>query len=381
VKRGFFIVFFANIVRKAFTSSMTLPEPRKDIRTLSVEELEEALTSHQEKKFRAQQVNQWLWEKGCTSFDEMSNLPVSTRQFLTCQFTFHTAAPEIQQESRDGTVKTGFRLHDQSLIEGVLIPSGNRFTACISSQAGCQLGCAFCATGKLGFTRNLTAGEIFDQVIFLSRLAGTRKKPENTPGHPLSNIVFMGMGEPFLNYDAVQQAIGKITSKTSLGLSPQRITVSSIGIPEMIRRMAGDDPGYHFALSLHAANDKKRNALIPFNLHHPLATLIEALKYYHQRCGKRITIEYILFAGINDTPTDAADLASFCRNFPVKINLIEYNPVEETGFSGSDDPTIRHFITLLEKRNLVVNLRRSKGRDIQAACGQLSAERKLKIDH
>jgi len=360
-----------------------------DIRSLTNEELTRALASVDEKKFRVQQIYQWIWKLGSTTFDDMLNIPGPTREFLKTHFSFHSAKAEIQQKGSDGTVKTGFRLYDGSVIEGVLIPAGGRFTACISSQVGCNLGCKFCATGRLGFTRNLTTGEIFDQVVYLSRLAGTiqRSEPESRAGsvvsHPepgigrlLSNIVYMGMGEPFLNYEAVKKSIETITSAESLGMSPQRITVSSIGIPKMIRTMADDRPKYHFALSLHAANDKKRSRIIPFNLHHPLPEIIEALKYYHTKTGKRITIEYILFAGVNDSPADASELALFCRNFPVKINLIEYNAVNETGLSGSGQEAILSFVTFLERRNLVVNVRKSRGKDIQAACGQLSANYK-----
>jgi 23S rRNA (adenine2503-C2)-methyltransferase len=229
------------------------------------------------------------------------------------------------------------------------------------------LGCNFCATGQLGFTRNLTTGEIFDQVTGMLHVGG-----------PISNLVFMGMGEPFLNYDHVMGAIDKITSPDGLGMSPQRITVSSVGIPKMIKKMADDDPKYHFALSLHAATDEKRDKIIPFNLKHPLSDLKEALIYYHQKTAKRFTIEYILFGHFNDSIADAKDLAVFCRNFPVKINVIEYNPVPDSGFTKSDPHHTSAFVNFLESRNLVVNVRQSRGKDIDAACGQLAGS-KLKI--
>ncbi|MEI6455159.1 MAG: 23S rRNA (adenine(2503)-C(2))-methyltransferase RlmN [bacterium] len=334
-----------------------------DIRSLSREEIGLFLSGHNEKPFRSGQVYDWLWKRSCGSFDEMTNLPASLRHLLKEHFTFYKATAEHRQESSDGAVKIGFRLFDDSMVEGVLIPSGERATACISSQAGCALGCKFCATGKLGFTRNLTAGEIFDQVTMLASLQ-----------HKLSNIVYMGMGEPFLNYEAVVESVEKITSPEGLGMSPQRITISSIGIPKMIRRMADDNPKFHFALSLHAAADEKRNMIIPFNLKHPLAEISDALKYYHTVTGKRFTIEYILFGNFNDSLADAKSLALFCRNFPVKINLIEYNPVKDTGYTIPDPGKTQMFMAFLESKNMVVNLRKSRGKEIDAACGQLAAK-------
>ena len=335
-------------------------DPRPDIRSLGKSELEELFLQNGEKRFRAQQVYDWLWKRSCRSFDEMTNLSKSSRQFLGDHFTFHTAVPELVQTSSDGTVKTRYLLHDGMKAEGVMIPSGDRATLCISSQVGCALGCTFCATGQLGFTRNLTVGEIFDQVT-----SGVDK---------ISNLVFMGMGEPFLNYENVRRAIEKITSPDGLGMSPQRITVSSVGIPKMIRKMADDDPGYQFALSLHAATDAKRDKIIPFNLKHPLSELTEALKYYHQKTSKRFTIEYILFGNFNDSEADAGDLARFCKSFPVKINLIEYNPVNGSGFIGATAARTKAFVGFLERRNLIVNVRQSRGKDIAAACGQLAGK-------
>ncbi len=336
-----------------------------DIRAITKEELEHFLLLHGEKKFRAGQVFEWLWQKSCRSFDDMTNLHKNTRQLLKEHFLFNKAFAENHQKSSDGTVKIGFRLYDGFLVEGVLIPSDDRITACISSQVGCALGCKFCATGYLGFRRNLSVGEIIDQLTGIQNPLASGEKN-------ISNIVFMGMGEPFLNYENVLTAIEKITSEDGLGMSPQRITVSSIGIPRMIKKMADDDPKYHFALSLHAANDTKRDQIIPFNLKHPLKEIIEALKYYHQKTGKRITIEYILFGNFNDSVSDAKELAIFCRNFPVKINIIEYNPVKESGFTKSQPEMTKGFIGYLERCNIVVNIRKSRGKDIEAACGQLA---------
>ena len=356
-------------------------ESSPDIRALTKEELDHFFLQHGEQKFRAGQVFEWLWQKSCRSFDEMTNIQKNTRLLLSNHFSFHTANADNHQRSSDGTIKIAFRLHDGLVVEGVLIPSDERITACISSQAGCALGCKFCATGQLGFKRNLSVGEILDQVT------GIRDAGYGTPGigphfadrgSCISNIVFMGMGEPFLNYGNVKSAVEKITSENGLGMSPRRITISSVGIPKMIKQMADDDPKYHFALSLHAATDAKRDQIIPFNLKHPLKEIVESLKYYHLKTGKRITIEYILFGNFNDSVADAKDLAVFCRNFPVKINIIEYNPVKESGFIKSTPETTTAFLAFLEKRNMVVNVRKSRGKDIDAACGQLAGN-KLKI--
>ncbi len=345
-----------------------------DIRDLDQSEIGVFFQKHGEKLFRAGQVYEWLWKRGCRSFDEMTNLPKSVRGLLDNHFSFHVANPDVEQQSADGTVKVGFRLHDDLIAEGVLIPSEDRFTACVSSQVGCALGCSFCATGKLGFSRNLSAGEIFDQVVYITSLAGRNQKTTDVglPARPLSNIVFMGMGEPFLNYENVKGSIEKITAVDGLGMSPQRITVSSIGIPKMIRKMAEENPRWHFALSLHAATDEKRDQLVPFSAKHPLKEIIDALKFYVKLTGKRFTIEYILFRNINDNLSDARDLAVFCKNFPVKINLIEYNEVAGIDYARPDVAKVRAFKQFLESRNLVVNLRKSKGKDIDAACGQLA---------
>jgi len=348
--------------------------PRPDIRSLTKSDIEHFFLDHGGKTFQANQVFEWLWRKSCRSFEEMTSLSKATRQLLQNHFSFVTAVPVDQQNSMDGTVKTLFRLHDGLMVEGVLIPSADRATVCISSQVGCALGCKFCATGQLGFKRNLTLGEIFDQVSGMSDPAYGIRDTAYIP-HPvsrISNLVFMGMGEPYLNYENVVDAIERITSPEGLGMSPQRITVSSVGIPKMIKKMADDDAKYNFALSLHAATDAKRDQIIPFNLKHPLKELTEALKYYHHKTGNRFTIEYILFGKFNDSISDAKDLALFCKSFPVKINIIEYNPVKESGFIKSDADKTKAFVNFLESRNLVVNIRQSRGKDIAAACGQLA---------
>lgn len=340
----------------------------RDIRTLSLIELEKFFSARGEKPFRARQVHEWLWKKSCRSFDGMTNLSNETRQLLTENFSFYTIRVEKTQKSSDGTIKATFRLPDDLLTEGVIIPAGTRATACISSQAGCPLGCRFCATGLSGFRRDLNAGEIYDQVVLLSGLSS----------HNLSNIVFMGMGEPLLNWSEVMTSIQRLISEDGLAISPRRITVSTVGIPEMIRKMADDRINCHLALSLHAADDEKRNRIIPVNKKYPLKKLIPALKYYYKVSKKRFTIEYILFKDFNDSLFDAADLAGFCKNFPVKVNIIEYNPVENSGFMAPEPGRVKSFIEFLERKNMVVNLRQSRGKDIDAACGQLAMKSTLK---
>jgi 23S rRNA (adenine2503-C2)-methyltransferase len=339
---------------------------KADIRSLSLAEIEGFFRENNEKSFRAKQVYDWIWKKTCRSFDEMTNLSREIRKLLEARFCFPVLAEEKELRDPDGTVKSTFRLFDKALIESVLIPADNRTTACISSQAGCALACRFCATGLLGFQRNLTFTEIFDQIVLLNR------QSEKYHGKPLSNIVYMGMGEPLMNYDEVMKSIEKITSEDSLWMSPQRITVSSVGIPVVIRKMADDKARFHFALSLHAATNEKRNQIIPINKKHNLQELTEALKYYHAKTGKRFTIEYILFKDFNDSLEDAKDLAVFCKSFPVKVNLIEYNPVENSGFSQSTPEKARAFREFLENKNMVINVRKSRGKSIDAACGQLA---------
>ena len=339
---------------------------KKDIRTLSLPEIEHFFFEKNEKKFRAHQVYDWLWKKYCLSFREMTNLSVKTRELLDEHFTFSILQEDEEIHSSDGTIKSTFRLPDEFLVESALIPSGGRTTACISSQSGCPLACRFCATGKLGFQRDLKFTEIVDQVVFLSR------QSEKYHGRSLSNIVYMGMGEPLLNYDEVMRSVQKITDENALGMSPQRITISSVGIPEMIRKMADDKIKVHFALSLHAATDSKRNQIIPVNKKYSLKELSGALKYYHLRSGKRFTIEYILFRNFNDTLEDAHDLSVFCKSFPVKINLLDFNPVEGSEFEPAEPHKMNEFKEYLLTRNLVVNVRKSRGKDINAACGQLA---------
>ena len=341
-------------------------ETKKDIRKYTLDELNDFFISNGEKAFRSKQVYEWLWKKSVTSFDEMTNLSKKTRSLLIDNFIIKSVKIKQQQKSYDGTIKIVFELYDGKTVEGVMIPSEKRATACISSQVGCALGCTFCATGKLGFIRNLEFDEIYDQVALISKLATEELDLK------LSNIVYMGMGEPLLNYDNVMKSIDIITSENGLAMSPQRITVSTAGISKMIKQLGDNNIRFNLAISLHTANNNKRNEIMPINKQNSITDLIEAIKYFHEKTNNRITFEYILFKNYNDSIDDANELAAFCKNFPVKINVIEYNKVVDTPFRRADKLHTEEFVKLLESKNLIVNVRKSRGKDIDAACGQLA---------
>lgn len=340
---------------------------KQNIRELSLKELSEFLTTHNEKAFRAKQIWQWIWQRGTTRFEEMTNLSKAIQELLSNTFFFDKLEPQSIQTSVDGTVKTAWRLFDEEVIESVLIPGNQKFTVCVSSQVGCKLGCKFCATGTLGFKRNLTAGEIFEQVV-------AAKTAAEAQGLTLSNVVFMGMGEPLLNYDNVMKAIERLTATDGLAMSPYRITVSTAGIPEKIRQLANDEVRFNLAVSLHSANEDIRTDLMPVNKAYSLADIADSLKYFVEKTGTRPTFEYLLLKDVNDNLEDAKTLARYCRQFPIKINLIEYNEVGSTGFRHSPDKKRDEFMRFLESCNMVVNLRLSKGKDIDAACGQLAGK-------
>jgi len=342
---------------------------KKDIRKLSLEELEKELTAAGEKRFRAKQIYEWLWRKSAVSFDEMTNLSLKTREWLKDAFEIQTLEIDQRQDSADGTAKYSFVMADGSLVEGVLIPAENRITACISSQVGCSLSCKFCATGYLERKRNLEAGEIYDQVVLIN------KQAVEIFGKPLSNIVYMGMGEPLLNYANVLKSIEHITSPEGLGMAARRITLSTAGIAKMIRKLGDDNVKFNLALSLHAADDEKRNQIMPINESNNLAALKEALIYFYGKTKNKITLEYIAFKNFNDSLADAAALARFSKNIPCKVNIIEYNPIGQAGFMKSDEGAIEAFKSYLEDKGLVVNIRRSRGKDIDAACGQLAGKK------
>ena len=338
----------------------------RDIREISSGELEEYLTGLGEKKFRARQVDEWLWKKSATSIDEMTNLSLDLRKQLGSDFSFSLLKVKVLQVSQDGTHKFGFLTRDNRLVEGVLIPSDSRFTACISSQIGCKLNCKFCATASLKRGRDLTVPEIFDQVT------GIADKARELSGKRLDNIVFMGMGEPLLNYRNVMMAIEKISSSRGLGYSPQRITLSTAGLVKGIKQLGDDGVPFNLAISLHTANEEKRSHLMPVNRTNPLNELREAIRYFYEKTGTRVSYEYLLLKGFNDSLEDAGAFAEFCKVSPCKINLIEYNEIKTGLFSRSDASATNRFIDFLRSKNLVVHLRKSRGADIDAACGQLA---------
>jgi 23S rRNA (adenine2503-C2)-methyltransferase len=347
---------------------MTAVSTKKDIRQLSLPDIEAVFKEMGEPKFRAKQVWEWLWKKGAASLDEMTNLSKALREKLEEHFTINAIQEDKVQRSLDGTIKTRFRLHDGHLIESVLIPvpDEKRFTVCVSSQVGCSLTCKFCATGQMKRVRNLDAAEIFDQVVRVNR------QSEDTFGHPLTNIVYMGMGEPLLAYGNVLESIERITSPEGLGMSPKRITVSTAGIAKMIKKLADDKVRFNLALSLHAADDLKRNEIMPINEQNSLDTLMEALTYFYKKTRNRISYEYIAFQNFNDSLDDAAKLARLCLQFPVRLNIIEYNPVEGVSFHKSPADQIDRFAKYLTDQGIMVTVRRSRGKDIDAACGQLA---------
>ena len=341
---------------------------RRDVRALTPEELTAWFAQQGEQKFRRKQLEQWLWQRGATSFAEMTNLGKGLRAKLERDFAILSLREEMRQTSEDGTVKVRYRLHDGHAIESVLIPvpRDDRYTVCVSSQVGCSLTCSFCATGKMKRLRNLTGAEIYDQVRLVNTIC------EAQYGRPLTNVVYMGMGEPLLAYSSVMRSVELITSPEGLGMSPRRLTISTAGIAKAIRRLADDASKVNLALSLHAATEEKRSAIMPINDSNSLESLMEALEYYYKVTQNRLSYEYIALRDFNDTEEDAHALANLCRRFPVRVNIIEYNPVEGDDFAKSDPQVIDRFARVLRERGVMVTVRRSRGKDIDAACGQLA---------
>ncbi|WP_124642970.1 MULTISPECIES: 23S rRNA (adenine(2503)-C(2))-methyltransferase RlmN [Amniculibacterium] len=338
----------------------------KDIRTLSLEQLKEYFQTIGEKPFRAKQVYDWLWSKNLHSFDEMTNLSKNLRENLLRDFVINPVSVDLMQKSTDGTIKNGVKLHDGLMVESVLIPTETRTTACVSSQVGCSLNCEFCATAKLKRMRNLEVAEIVDQVALIDR------QSKMYFDRPLSNIVFMGMGEPMMNYKNVVEAIRKITEPDGLGMSPRRITVSTSGIPKMMKMLADEDIKVKLALSLHTAIEHKRNEIMPFSAKFPLTEIMEALQYWYKKTGSTITFEYCVWGGINDGDEDIKALIKYCRQVPSKVNLIQYNPIGEGKFDHRSIKAEEMYVRELEKAGITVMVRRSRGGDIDAACGQLA---------
>jgi len=339
---------------------------KKDIRASTKNQLRDFFVSNGDKAFRGNQVYEWLWQKSAHSFEDMTNISLKTREMLESNFVINHIRVDQMQRSEDGTIKNAVRLHDDLIVESVLIPTATRTTACVSSQVGCSLDCKFCATARLKRMRNLNPDEIYDQVVAIdneSRLYHDR---------PLSNIVFMGMGEPLMNYKNVIKAIDKITSDEGLGMSPKRIVVSTSGVPKMIKKMADDAVKFKLAVSLHSAIDEVRTSIMPFNATFPLNDLREALEYWYSKTKNRITYEYVVWDGINDQRKDVDALVEFCKFAPSKVNLIEYNPIDDGMFQQANSKAIDMYVKVLEANNITVTVRRSRGKDIDAACGQLA---------
>ena len=343
---------------------------RKLIREQTVEELAEYLKSNNFPSFRAKQIMDWLWKKNVGSFEEMKNIGKNLQEFLNSNFIIDKVSLKDQQISKDKTIKCAFEVDKNSVVEGVLIPTKKRMTACISSQVGCSLACTFCATGRLKLLRNLSAGEIYDQVFHLKNEANAQYQKT------LSNIVYMGMGEPLLNYKNVLSSINWICSEEGLGMSPKRITLSTAGISKMIKKLGDDEVRFNLALSLHAANDEKRNKIMEINESNNLDSLRDALTYFYEKTKSRVTFEYIIFDGFNDELSDARELAEFAKCVPCKINIIEYNPIDGEPFKQAHEDKVNEFALFLESLNMIVNVRRSRGKDIDAACGQLANKNK-----
>ena len=339
---------------------------KKDIRSLTKEQLRNFFVENGDKAFRGNQVFEWLWSKSLHTFEAMTNISIETRQMLEENFVINHIEVDSMQRSKDGTIKNGIRLHDGFIVESVLIPTEKRTTACVSSQVGCSLDCRFCATSRLKRMRNLNPDEIYDQVVAIdkqSKLYHNRK---------LSNIVFMGMGEPLMNYNNVIKSIDKITSPEGLGMSSKRITVSTSGIPKIIKKMADDEVKFNLAVSLHSAIDSVRTSIMPFNETFPLKDLGDSLVYWFEKTQRVVTYEYIVWDGINDKKEDIKALINFCKLIPCKVNLIEYNPIDDGEFQQANSRVIDNYISNLEMHDIVVNVRRSRGKDIDAACGQLA---------
>lgn len=339
---------------------------KRDIRALSKEELRNFFVSIDDQPFRGDQVYEWLWSKGVHGFEGMTNISKDTRKLLEERFVINHIEVDKMQKSSDGTIKNAVKLHDGNVVESVLIPTDNRSTACVSSQVGCSLNCKFCATAKLKRMRNLNPDEIYDQVVAIdkqSRLYFER---------PLSNIVFMGMGEPLMNYRNVLEAIDKITSPEGLNMSPKRITVSTSGVPKMMNILAEKKVKFNLALSLHSALDEVRTKVMPFNATFPLDDLKKALVNWHENTKKPVTYEYLIWDGINDRQKDIDALVDFCQTIPCKVNIIEYNPIDDGMFQQADKEVTDRYQKALEAHGITVTVRRSRGKDIDAACGQLA---------
>jgi len=337
-----------------------------DIRSLSEDELCEFFVKKGFDSYRGKQVYEWIWKKSSYTFDNMTNISKDFRLMLDENFVINHIEVDKIQKSSDGTIKNAVKLFDDYTVESVLIPTDDRTTACVSSQVGCSLDCKFCATSKLKRMRNLNPDEIYDQVVTINN------QSLQYFNRPLSNIVFMGMGEPLMNYNNLVKSIEKISSDKGLNISQKRIVVSTSGIPKMIKKLADEDLKVNLALSLHSAIEETRNKIMPFSSKFPLNDIKESLDYWYSKTKRKITFEYIVWRGINDTKKDIDSLVSYCKSIPSKVNIIEYNSIGDEDFKSANDNIIEEYKRALEKNKITVTVRRSRGKDIDAACGQLA---------
>ena len=338
----------------------------KDIRLIKPENLEQLLKKNKFLTYRSKQIQNWARKIDIQSFNQMSNLPNDLIQFLTENFKLNKPKVKTSKKSFDGTIKFAIQLYDNLIVEAVLIPSNKRVTACVSSQVGCSLDCNFCATSKIKKMRNLESYEIFDQIMLLN------KESINHFSSQITNIVFMGMGEPLLNYKNVIESIDQITSDFGIGISYKKITVSTSGISKMIKKMADDDVKFNLAVSLHTALEKTRNKVMPFSKSFPIKELVDSLEYWYKKIKRKITFEYLIWKEINDDFEHINALVSICKRIPSKVNIIEYNDTDNSMFRNADDKWINNYVTTLKENRIPVSVRRSRGKDIDAACGQLA---------
>jgi 23S rRNA (adenine2503-C2)-methyltransferase len=337
-----------------------------DIRSLSENQIIEFFEQKGFDSYRGKQVYEWIWKKSTYSFDEMTNLSKDLRLMLDSNFVINHIEVDKIQKSSDGTIKNAVKLFDDYTVESVLIPTDDRTTACVSSQVGCSLDCKFCATSKLKRMRNLNPDEIYDQVVTINNQSLKYFK------RSLSNIVFMGMGEPLMNYNNLIESIEKISSDKGLNISQKRIVVSTSGIPKMIKKLADENLKVNLALSLHSAIEETRNSIMPFSAKFSLEDIKESLLYWYSKTKRRITFEYIVWKGINDSVDDINALVNYCKYIPSKVNLIEYNSIGDETFKSASQSMVNLYKDLLEKNKITVTVRRSRGKDIDAACGQLA---------
>jgi 23S rRNA (adenine2503-C2)-methyltransferase len=337
-----------------------------DIRSISLEKLNKFVENNNFPLYRSNQIFNWINKSSVKSFDDMTNLPMSLIDLLKENFRLNFSQISNKQISIDSTMKFAIKLHDKLLVESVLIPSGDRITACVSSQVGCSLDCEFCATSKLSRMRNLESYEIFDQIILLNE-----QSIENY-SLPISNIVFMGMGEPLLNYNNVINSINLITGREGIEISNKKITLSTSGISKMIYKMADDNVKFNLAISLHSAIESTRNEIMPFSKSFPLNQLIKSLEYWYENTKRKVTFEYLIWKGINDDFEHINALVKICKRVPSKVNLIEYNSIDDPRFSKADELWVNKYLNILKENKVSVSIRRSRGKDIQAACGQLA---------